>query len=67
MARPKGPEDLEKVTVRLFKGDMARLAAVYSDLGTNKAVRQLIRAHLNKIDASTKMPGVDIDLDLEVV
>ena len=67
MARPKENEDLEKVTFRLYKGDCLRLAQAYPDLGPNRATRLILRAHLNKIESRTVLPGVDIDIDLEDV
>ena len=52
---------LEKISVRLFKGDMARLQAKYPRSGASAALRQLLRNHLNKVDE--KPPPLEITFE----
>ena len=62
---------LEKISVRLFKGDMARLQAKYPRSGASAALRQLLRNHLNKVDekppelAITFEPLQNVELEEE--
>lgn len=54
----KNKPELELRTIRLFKGDSDRLQEYYQKSGYNKAIRVLVRNHLNKLDKklSEKLP-----------
>ncbi len=43
MPRPK--EDLEKITIRLHRGDTKVLEQFYPNVGYNAAIRKLVRKH----------------------
>lgn len=45
----KSEEDLEKVTVRLFKEDIATLKDFYKNAGYTKAIRTLVRKHVKAL------------------
>lgn len=47
----KSPIPLEVVTVKLFEGDRERLKELYPKVGYNRAIRQLIRKHLDELEA----------------
>lgn len=42
--------DLEKVTLRLFRGDKDRLQELYPTLGYNSAARQIIKNHIRILE-----------------
>ena len=52
MSRHKD-ESLEKVTLRLFTGDIARIKEYYPNLGHNRAIREIISKHLRSLDEKT--------------
>lgn len=59
---------IQKHTLNLYAGDYARLQALYpTRVGAAKIVRDIIRAHIRKVeeDAAQKLPVVD-DLDIEL-
>lgn len=44
--------DFERIPgIRLYRGDSARLNEYYPQAGYNRVIRQLVRQHLNKLDA----------------
>ena len=48
--REKG--DFELIaSIRLYKGDRAKLEEYYPQAGYNKAIRRLVRNHLARLDA----------------
>lgn len=55
---------LEKISVRLYRGDFARLQAKYPLSGAGAALRELLRNHLNKVD---KPPPTDLEIHLQNV
>lgn len=55
------------MSMHLIKDDYYRLGELYPQHGAAKAVRSLIRAHLNRIDEkvalqAAALPEIDIDL-----
>jgi hypothetical protein len=50
MTRRKLSYPLEKVTLKLRKGDFDRLAALHGPQGVSEAIRKLIFKHLSKVD-----------------
>lgn len=56
-------KDLEKVSLRLFEGDSARLASYYPRMGYQVAIRELVRAHLKKLDAKAAEAGINDALE----
>lgn len=64
--------DLEKVTLRLFRGDKDRLQEKYPTLGYNSAARQIIKNHLRVLDEKAsqlkekeKDLGSSINIDVD--
>ena len=41
---------LTKHLIRLWPGDMARLQEIYPTKGANAAIRDLVRAHLERVE-----------------
>lgn len=56
MARTVEKEPLKKHTLFLYEGDFDRLATFYPELGASVAVRRIIRAQLNKLEAQIAPP-----------
>jgi hypothetical protein len=71
MPRRKERFDLEKVTVKLFHGDFAKLRELYPKHGANFIIRELIHRHIGIAleagqRATQNLPSINIDLnDLE--
>lgn len=55
MARRQETDPLQKVTMNLYDGDFARLSELYPSLGAGKIVRELVRAHLTKIEVAARI------------
>ena len=53
---------LEKLSVRLYAGDFARLGRKYPLARASKALRELLRKHLEKVDIEPQ----DLDISLEL-
>jgi hypothetical protein len=47
---PKREGDLEKISIRIFRGDKERLDEEYPALGHNKVIRHIIRRHIKGLD-----------------
>ena len=47
---PKAKSDLEMVAVRLYHGDRERLQRLFPVAGYNKAIRELVRKYLARVD-----------------
>lgn len=63
----KSDQPLTKHTLNLYAGDYVRMMEVYNDAGASRVVRELVRQHLNRIDAKAeaamvtmKLPDIDI-------
>jgi len=63
MSKPR-IEDCTKHTLLLFTGDYKRLQDAYPELGAAQVIRQLVRAHLNKIDPPLKPSDLPTGVDL---
>jgi hypothetical protein len=44
------PEDLEKVTIRLRRGDSDKLKQFYPSLGYNEAIRRIVGHHVKQLE-----------------
>lgn len=44
------PEDLEKVTIRLRRGDAEKLKQFYPSLGYNEAIRRIVGHHVKTLE-----------------
>lgn len=66
MSRRKEPEPLEKETINLFRGDFEKLQTLHPTMGAGKVIRLLVRAHLDKVQASaeqeTQTPRMEVEL-----
>ncbi len=64
MPRPK--EDLEKVTIRLHRGDTKVLEQFYPNVGYNAAIRKLVRKHCRALQEQSSQAESEINLDLDL-
>lgn len=48
----KSPIPISRHTLYLYEGDFAALQSAYSELGAGPAIRDIVRAHLNKVKAA---------------
>ncbi len=51
MTRRRESEPLAQISIKIFERDKARLQALYPTSGYNKAVRLIVRKHLEDVDA----------------
>lgn len=69
MAR-KNEIGLEKITIRIFKGDVEALNRYYPTTGHNVVIRKLIRKHLRKMEELDSQRRAALDqageIELEV-
>lgn len=66
--RRREDHPIQKHTLNLYVGDYEKLQALYSSrVGAAKIIRDIIRAHIRKIeeDAAQKLPITDLDINLE--
>lgn len=56
----KSPDDLEKVTLNLFRGDYSRLSTTYPQAGAALIIRRLIRKHLTDLESLRVNPGTNV-------
>jgi len=66
--RRREDRTISKHTLNLYAGDYAKLQALYSSrIGAAKIIRDIVHAHIRKIeeDAAQRLPIVD-ELDIEV-
>lgn len=47
---------LQKVNVRLYKGDFERLQHACPAIGANAAIREIVRDYLRKVDEGARKP-----------
>ncbi len=52
--RRKEDKPLQKVTLNLVEGDFAKLQEVYPRLGAGKVIREIIHAHVRRIDETAQ-------------
>ena len=60
------PEPVEPKLIRLFAGDFERLASLYPQVSTAMVIRNLVRAHILKVEARSRVArpvGEAIDLE----
>lgn len=64
MTRRKSDLPLERTTVNLFEGDLARLQALFPNVGAGIAIRRLVHDYLELVDrrvaAQRKEPAGEI-------
>lgn len=54
---------LTKHTLNLFEGDWEKLEKWHPEIGPSRIIRDLIRAHLRKLEkAQAPLPGVDLEI-----
>ena len=56
--------DYEKITLRIFAGDKQRIQSYYPDLWYQQVIRQLLRQHLEMLDAQA---GIDRQSEVETL
>lgn len=61
-------EPLEPKLIRLFVGDFARLTDLYPSMSTARIIRQLVRAHIRRVEEAAAQglsapPVVEVELE----
>jgi len=56
---------VEKMTVRLYSGDYRRLGELHPHLGANKVIRELVRQHIQRVEAKIG-PAPEIKENIDV-
>lgn len=63
MSRRKENKPLQKVTIALYKGDMAYLQSHYRDEGASWIIRQLVHSHIQRLEeAAPPQPKLEVQL-----
>lgn len=57
--RPR--ERLKKHTIRLHSGDVAKLDSAYPTIGHNRIIRQLVRDFVQRLQAASATPEIELD------
>lgn len=68
--RRREDKPITKHTLNLYAGDYTRLQELYSSrIGAAKIIRDIIRAHIRKVeeDAAQKLPLLEKGLDVEIL
>lgn len=47
---PRKSEDLEKITIRVRRGDAEKLKQFYPSLGYNEAIRRIVGHHVKQLE-----------------
>lgn len=55
-------DDLQKVTLNLFNGDMEKLRSFYPDVGASAVIRRIVRRYIEQIEVN----GGSIDAKVEI-
>lgn len=63
----KESEDLVRVTLNLYERDYERLKELHPTIGAAKAIRQMVRNYLTRLDrqsaAAAMVPTLEIELE----
>lgn len=71
MPRKKLSEPSVKVTLNMFERDWRRLQELYPSVGASEATRQIVKAHVARVEAKiarareTLVPEFDVELNEE--
>lgn len=62
--RRKEEESLRKHTLNLYEGDFDKLTSFYPKVGAAVIIRNLVRAHIMKVEtnAAQNLPPVDLEV-----
>ena len=60
----KEPYPLEKVTLNLRKGDFERLRVLHGRLGAGKVIREIVMAHLSRVDEHVAQKATQLEMPL---
>jgi len=63
---PRPNEDLEKVTIRLHRGDTKVLEQFYPSVGYNAAIRKLVRKHCRALEEQASQAEAEITTDIDL-
>lgn len=50
-------QNLDRVTLNLYAGDLDRLQELYTPPGAGPTIRELVRSHLRGLDAQAELDG----------
>lgn len=58
---------LEMVSVRIYAGDKERLQKMYPSVPHNRAIREIVHKHLNRVEALyQEQVGGETDVEVEI-
>jgi hypothetical protein len=55
-------DNLSKHTLNLFEGDYGKIQEQYPDIGAAVVIRRIVRAFIEKLEASDTLPDTDVDV-----
>lgn len=55
-------DELQKVTLNLFKGDYRRVQDLFPEVGAGKVIRQLVRKFLDQSEGDRTLPKTEVKL-----
>jgi hypothetical protein len=61
---PKAETELQKHTMNLYLGDYARLQDLYPEIGASVVIRRIIRAWIEKAEATGEQAPDQIDISI---
>lgn len=64
MARNSNEPPLHKHTLFLFEGDYQRLQELYPEVGAAIIIRNIVRAHINKVVPETDLAEVNVKSEI---
>lgn len=59
-------DDLQKVTLNLYNGDVDRLRQYYPDVGASPIIRRLVRAYLSQIEITGATPDLNASVEIRI-
>lgn len=65
MPRRKEIEELKKHLVNLYEGDYEKLQVLHPRLGASKAIRLMVRAHIQRVEEAQAQNAKPVQLDLD--
>lgn len=56
-------KELEKVTLRLYRGDIERVRSAAPKVGASFVIRNLVASWLEKVESQVPAPVLNVELD----
>lgn len=67
MGKRQSEIPLEKITLKLFKGDAEEMRKLYPTVGASGIIRELVRSHIRRVHEEAQknspvVPGVNVEI-----